>query len=580
MYDIRSLTKPHYAISRALIIGIDQYKSAPPLAYAVSDAAAIREVLAEDFDFSLDNVTYLVDAEATRDRICKEFLRFAKSDVGVDDRVLVFYAGHGHTESGIRGEFGFLVPVDGDPEDLSTLIGWKYFTDHSDLISAKHILFIMDACYSGLALTRSVRSGSTRFLKDMLHRHARQVLTAGKADEVVADAGGPLPNHSVFTGHLIEGLGGKAATGEDIITANGLMAYVYGKVAVDKNSNQTPHYGSFDGDGDFVMKAPALADLGQSSAKDLDTLIEIPYPEDSAQTVPYVDKVSRVKELLSSESSSIELHDFLLDEVRRFLSATSGDSFALDDSFSNGEFADRIAKYEGVTLDIALLLSCVAHWGNAKQAVLLEKALARSGDRLSQQGGVSTWLALRWYPLLLELYCAGIAAVNGQRFDMLARVFGAPMQNPDDSAREEPFVETATRTFRDLSHEAFKTLPGHERHHVPLSEYLYKTLQPKLDDLFFLGQDYERDFDTFEVLFSLAVRDSRRDSGHVWGPVGRFGWKHHSRPNAPFERVYAEARSQGDDWPPLKAGLFGGSYRRFDEAAKGCRTSLNAVPML
>ena len=131
----------------------------------------------------------------------------------------MFFAGHGHTVSGIRGETGFLVPYDAKPNDNSTLIRWDELTRGSELIYAKHILFSMDACHGGLALSRSVRPGSLRFLTDMMLRHARQVLTARRADEVVADSGGPLPNHSVFTGHLIEGLRGSAAGGHDIITA-------------------------------------------------------------------------------------------------------------------------------------------------------------------------------------------------------------------------------------------------------------------------------------------------------------------------------------------------------------------------
>jgi hypothetical protein len=98
----------------------------------------------------------------------------------------------------------------------------------------------------------------------MLQRYSRQVLTAGKADEVVADAGGPIPNHSVFTDHFIQGLQGKAATGDGVITANGVMAYVYDRVAKDLHSQQTPHYGFLDGDGDFIFKAPSLNELTET----------------------------------------------------------------------------------------------------------------------------------------------------------------------------------------------------------------------------------------------------------------------------------------------------------------------------
>ena len=97
-----------------------------------------------------------------------------------DDRLFVFFAGHGHTETGHRGEVGYLVPQDGDLKQLATLIRWDELTRNADLIPAKHILFIMDACYGGLAVSR-LSAGTARFLKDMMLRRSRQVLTSGKA---------------------------------------------------------------------------------------------------------------------------------------------------------------------------------------------------------------------------------------------------------------------------------------------------------------------------------------------------------------------------------------------------------------
>jgi uncharacterized caspase-like protein len=280
MRDIRFLLRTHYGSSFALVIGIDQYVKASPLSYAVSDATDIKELLIKDFDFPDQNVTLLVDAAATKEAILKAFFRYTKSDVGLDDRIFIFFAGHGNTITGSRGEIGYLVPYDAELSDYSTFIRWDELTRNSELIRAKHVLFVMDTCYGGLALTRNTQPGSARFLKDMMLRYSRQVLTAGKADEVVADSGGPLPGHSVFTGHLIEGLRGKAATDNNIITASGVMAYVYGKVANDKNSNQTPHYGYFDGDGDFIFKAPGIHELEEPETKDIDRLIAIPYPDE------------------------------------------------------------------------------------------------------------------------------------------------------------------------------------------------------------------------------------------------------------------------------------------------------------
>lgn len=268
--------KPAYTNTYCLIIGINSYTHVSPLEYARNDAEAVADTLCAAMSFPKENVEMLLDESATREAILSTFLRFSQTDISEDDRILVFFAGHGFTCTGRRGEVGYLVPVDGNPDKLETLLRWDDLTRNADLIRAKHLLFIMDACYGGLVLTRAPGPGSMRFLKDMLQRYARQVITAGKADEVVADAGGPLPGHSIFTGHFIRALEGAAATTDGIITANGVMAYVYERVSKDINSRQTPHFGFLDGDGDFIFHAPILAALTGAEETGKDVLIEIP----------------------------------------------------------------------------------------------------------------------------------------------------------------------------------------------------------------------------------------------------------------------------------------------------------------
>ncbi|MBP0624653.1 hypothetical protein, partial [Cupriavidus consociatus] len=420
----------------------------------------------------------------------------------------------------------------------------------------------------GLALTRNTLPGSTRFLKDMLLRHSRQVLTAGKADETVSDAGGPLAGHSVFTGHLIEALRGKAASEANVITASNVMAYVYAKVASDRDSNQTPHYGHFDGDGDFVFSAPSLTELEASESKDLDRLITVPYTEELRTPEILASKAQRVKALLAAESSAIELHDFLVGETRRFLALTGEDAFPISSAWNQVEFVERLRRYEESTSDLAALLAAVAYWAKPTHLSTLQKCLARSCDRLDVRGGLSVWLELRWYPLILQTYYAGIAAVDAQRYESLSALFYTPLSTIDNSSPNPVLVEAIGNCILELNRtNVWKTIPGHERNYAPLSEYLYKIVQPRIDDLLFLGKNYESAFDTFEVLLALAVADMRimRGSG-VWGPVGRFGWKRHGA-SAPYERILQQAREQGEAWLPLRAGLFGGSVERFERVA-------------
>ncbi len=289
----------------------------------------------------------------------------------------------------------------------------------------------MDACYGGLALTRALEPGSSRFLTDMLLRYSRQILTAGKADEVVADSGGPLSGHSVFTGHLIEALNGKAATPEGVLTASGVMAYVYEKVATDRDSHQTPHYGHFDGDGDFVLQAPGLEELAEEEEVGLDELIAVPYPESEVSVATTDEKLRTVKRLLADEASSIELHDLVVREVQQFLASTSEDYFHMDGEFSNEELLERITRYEEVSADLAGIATCIGHWGKQSHQQTLRKILGRSADRLrASRRGKEVWLALRWYPLIRLFYSASIAAIAGRRYETLTGIFSTPAGDP------------------------------------------------------------------------------------------------------------------------------------------------------
>lgn len=579
MRDLRFLLKTRYTGARALVVGINVYLVAPPLSYAVSDATAIRDVLVEALGFPAENVLCLLDSEATRSRILREYLRFTREDVDLDERVIVFFAGHGHTQTGIRGEVGFLVPHDGNPADLSTLIRWSELTENAELVRAKHALFIMDACYGGLAIARNLQPGSARFLKDMMLRYSRQVLTAGKADEVVSDAGGPLAGHSVFTGHLIEGLRGKAAGPGGVMTAHSLMGYVYARVANDVDSHQTPSYGHFDGDGDLILRAPDLAELETPETMDIDELVLVPYPEPLPHAPTRAEMAARTKQLLANDALSIELHDCMVDEVRRFLSETSGDYFNLNDEFADDVLFARIERYERAVAGLSSMTACIAYWARAPHGVILRKALSRSADRLDEvRGGKQVWIELRWYPIVVELYCSGIAAIAGDRYDSLCDIFLAPVSSTRYGETSTPFIERVSDAILEFARIGlFKLLPGHERHHTPMSEYLYKTLQPGLDDLLFLGAEYEKVFDEFEILFALVRADiSKRRGEGVWGPTGRFGWKQR-RGGAPLQRMIEAAAVERDSWPPIKAGLFGGSYDRFESVA---RQYLDAVSKL
>ena len=330
---------------------------------------------------------------------------------------LVFFAGHGHTVSGRRGETGFLVPVDGQLGDLASVIRWDELTRSADLISVKHILFLMDACYGGLALTRQSRApGSMRFLKDMLQRYARQVLTAGKADEVVADGGGPRPGHSIFTGHLLDALEGAAVSPGGVLTASAVMAYVYERVGRDVHSKQTPHYGFLEGDGDFIFDTSPLDALAKDGKADEDLLVKVaPYGISTAGLRESV--ADRTKELLSAPNNQIRLDDFISDHVRRFLDVTRPELFPLQGiAPSSEEFIKRLGRYNDYTADLETIVSLLARWSEKDQLPLLRRIFGHLGESEKGRAGYAFWISFAWYPCLLLMYAGKGSPLGQDRF--------------------------------------------------------------------------------------------------------------------------------------------------------------------
>ena len=86
-----------YNKSWAVIIGVNKYEHVKPLDYCVADANSIESLLIENFDFNPDNVIMLTNQEATLQGIRNAFDHIMK-EAGKDDRVLIYFAGHGFTE--------------------------------------------------------------------------------------------------------------------------------------------------------------------------------------------------------------------------------------------------------------------------------------------------------------------------------------------------------------------------------------------------------------------------------------------------------------------------------------------------
>jgi hypothetical protein len=144
------------AARHALVIGIDDYPYISKLQGCVNDALLMRRILEQKFGFSPDNITQLLNEQATREAILRE-LDALVARVGEDDIVVIQYAGHGSQMTDREGD---------EPDGLDETImpydteGWR--GDNRDIsddeihlrllrLSRKtsYTTLIVDACHSG-----------------------------------------------------------------------------------------------------------------------------------------------------------------------------------------------------------------------------------------------------------------------------------------------------------------------------------------------------------------------------------------------------------------------------------------------
>jgi len=277
LVEVEESSSSAYGRRHALVIGIDEYEDAayPDLGYAVADARAVAKILIESYGFESEDVRLIVNGDATQDTLAEALEEWAcdPDRVGEEDLFVLFFAGHGVTRAGRRESRGYIVPVDGGSESngvpaWSSLIGMNDVEDISELVPAKHALFVLDCCFGGLAVTRAAPP-----IAAGLSNRARQVITAGNGQQAVLDAGGG--GHSVFTGALLDGLEGDAdLDGDQVVTFGELFNHVGREVERRTEKRQTPLQATFPDHegGNVALFAPDVKPGTMSAAQRLKAL--------------------------------------------------------------------------------------------------------------------------------------------------------------------------------------------------------------------------------------------------------------------------------------------------------------------
>lgn len=258
-----SMHSPEFRQSVAVVIGINDYRNGiARLTTPTHDAERLATVLQTDHHYTV----HLLTAGVTRQRLADLFQTQLPTELGAEDRLLVYFAGHGIALDGDDGPTGYLIPQDGAADDRTSFLAMTELQSWLNALTCRHLLLILDCCFAGAFRWASTRN--LTLVPEVIHQErydrfiqspAWQVLTSAAYDQTALDllAGdikrGLAPNtencHSPFAYALFQALAGASdlapqGRGDGVITATELYLYLRDTVEVradqEANHQQTP----------------------------------------------------------------------------------------------------------------------------------------------------------------------------------------------------------------------------------------------------------------------------------------------------------------------------------------------------
>lgn len=210
----------------------------PRLDTPIADADALRDHLMRDFGYTdklnINGSERSLSLRNATQRDITQVLFDIRKNITPEDRLLVYYAGHGEKDN----ETSYWVPVDGLAGGDNTWVNAFTIQDEIRKMNAGSVLLVSDSCYAG-GLTRSAIAPPPpgprdKYLAKVGVLKSRQFIGSGGIEPVL-DGGGN--GHSIFAEAMIEGL---QAKGKEPFTASELFDTVkakvlsYGNVAEDR----------------------------------------------------------------------------------------------------------------------------------------------------------------------------------------------------------------------------------------------------------------------------------------------------------------------------------------------------------
>ncbi|NOQ61983.1 TIR domain-containing protein [Mycolicibacterium fortuitum] len=310
------------------------------------------------------------------------------------------------------------------------------------------------------------------------------------------------------------------------------------------------------------------------------------------------------KDMIRDPSREIELDELITQEISTML-AGMRDTERFRQSFLAAANNERIIEIAETAIDYWRLvepfcasLQVAARWGSPESLSPWIKGIrALAAESLKIGGAYEALDALRYLPALFTVTVAAMAASGQDRWDNFrALIVNNTVTNPRLQGKRVAIIETVSpyrpfdsgteiaahilarsvNTNEDLSTALTGFDKKYGKFHTPVAEWLFAILKSTFEDQFPDDAAYEVAFDYTEIALGVVNEDlgSMRDS-ETGGPsyfrnawFGRSTWRYANHHCEPVKDFANEQQLRGENWEPLRAGLFGGSMARAGDATK------------
>jgi hypothetical protein len=223
----------------ALVVGNENYTTAPAVPFAKRDAKIFADYLAKTLGIPAENI--FLEYDLTKAAFDSRIKRIALiPQVNPDAEIIFYYAGHGLPSFETKEQY--LIPTDVNESNLKNGIKFNELISSLNANEPKSLLILADACFSGGARTENLLSGrSVRVKPKENHLSANTLILSASSNDQMAKAFFDK-KHGLFTYYILL----KLQSSKGKVTAVELFDFVKTNVSeksiLINGSLQTPSF--------------------------------------------------------------------------------------------------------------------------------------------------------------------------------------------------------------------------------------------------------------------------------------------------------------------------------------------------